>query len=153
MNFYTDLSPNFPRMQAFGFYSSVDQWQRTLKFQKIRPSIQHGRYCALDQLEIHLCFHHSTARLEFFTFGFLISHFESIDPWSFFRRISRAPFAVADFEGFFIILDYCRKNWNNQTLPILSKENLGRVPTFPILPTTIQFSDLQSFAHPNYFFG
>ena len=49
MNFCTDLRPNFPWIKAFGFYSSVDQWQRTLKFQKIRPSIQHGRYCAPSQ--------------------------------------------------------------------------------------------------------
>ena len=46
MNFCTDLRPNFPWLKAFGFYSSVDQWQRALKFQKSNPSIQHGRHCA-----------------------------------------------------------------------------------------------------------
>ena len=42
MNFCTDLRPNFPCLKAFGFYSSIDQWLRALKFRKIKPSIQHG---------------------------------------------------------------------------------------------------------------
>ena len=51
-------------------------------------------------------------------------------------------------------LDYCSsKNWKDQTLPVLSNENLGRAHIFPILPTTILYSDLQSCANPNNFFG
>ena len=53
MNFCTDLRPNFPWLKAFGFYSSVDQWQRALKFQKSMPSIQHGQYCALPEAALN----------------------------------------------------------------------------------------------------
>ena len=40
-----------------------------------------------------------------------------------------------------------------QTVPNISKENLGRVCFFSIYSTTFQFSILESCANPNIFFG